>query len=266
MSTIFRDAEKEFLTAVNEVRNLLSFMKAASAARSTIGQLLDRANWSSFEQYPKSLAENFIAQKDYNLEVGFSGMVISLASSFEEFVRRLIREGIAELCKKVMSYDKLKARLRQQHLVSSGYALISLFDPPVESNYDYELICQNLGNCHSGSKSLTLNGNVFHTKLSGLTQKTINDGLDRINISIDWNRFGQNAGIRKVLRVDGKRDGTKETIAWLDEFVKKRNKIAHTGIVGYLTKQSEIEEALTFFDAFAPVFADSVEEGLMRSI
>ena len=212
------------------------------------------------------MAEQFIALKDYNLEVGFNGMMISLTSSFEEFLRRLIRDGIADICKKITPYSKLKPRLQQHHLVSSGYALITLPNPPVESNYDYDLICQNLGNCHTNSENVTLNGNVFHSKLSSLTQKTINEALDRINISIDWNRFGQNAGLRKVLRVDGKRDGTKETIVWLDEFVKKRNRIAHTGVVGYLTKQTEIEEALAFFDAFAPVLADAVEDGLKKSI
>ena len=45
-----------------------------------------------------------------------------------------------------------------------------------------------------------------------------------------------------------------------------RNKIAHTGIIGYLTKQSEIEEALTFFNTFAVVLAEVVEEELSKSI
>lgn len=263
MSTLFVSAEKEVTTAISDVRSAYTFVKAAHAIRPALSGIVD---WVNVGPHPKKLVTDFVSQNDCNIEVLFNGMMISIASSLEAYLRRLIRDSVAAICKKTTSYNMLQPRFRDLHLISSGYALISLHDPPVESNYDFELICRNLGNCHSKSEVLTLNDGVFHTKISGLTRKSIDEGLDRINIKIDWDSFGRNQDLKRILQATGTRECTRQTVEWLDGFVTKRNKIAHTGIAGYLTQQSELEQTLAIVPHFVSVLADAIEHGIKLSI
>jgi hypothetical protein len=262
MTKVFEDAEKEFQLAVNDINSLLTFVKLANALRPKLGSILNWADVNSLDANDIGVAKQFMSQRDYNVEVAFNGMIMSLSSSFENFVRRLICDGFTAIAKRFKAYSALTESLKRKHLVSSGYALISIEQPLIETNYDFDRICSNLGNCHKSSQVLTLNSDVFHSKLSPFTQKGISDGFKRIDLTISWDGLGQNSRLQQVLKVDGSKECQKAATKFLDGFVEKRNRIAHGGVVGYLANQSEIEDAIAFFVVFAPCLASTVGKAM----
>lgn len=266
MSTTFKKAEDAFRRSVGDFRNLLAFLKVANYLRPKLGEVLNWNDWTTLDEHSKDLATQFMGQKDYNLEVGYNGMIVSIAASFEEFVRQLIREAVVEICRRVKTYQKLKKRFQELHLVSTGHALASLHNPPIESTYNYEKMCQNLGNCYSGTTSLTLNEDVFHSKLPGMNKESLDKAFERINVTLEWDDIGKNANLQAVLQLEGARDTAKGAGEWLDDFAVQRNRIAHTGVSKFLVKLSDIEEAIAFFDVFTPALGDAVEIGLKRSL
>jgi hypothetical protein len=264
-ASIFQDAVKQLQASIAETKSLLAFLKSANHFRPRAAEVLNYQDWDDMDTQVKALATEYMNQKDYNIEVAFNGLMVSLSSSFEQFVRRLIRESVGEICRRAQRYDNLQEKVRRQHLLRSGHALATIMEPPVEAGYDYDLICKNLGNCYAGGDQLTLNASVFYIRLAGMTAETITEAFDRIDVSIDWDEFGRDGGMRRALGISGTREAKKETIDWLEAFTKKRNKIAHTGVAGYLTKLTEIEESVAFFEAFAPVLARAAESGIRKS-
>jgi hypothetical protein len=89
--TIYQDALKEITASLSEVKLFLSFVVAANQLRPRVGQMIDQG---ALSQEQKALVLLFIKQKDYTVEVGFNGLIVSLAGAFEQFVRRLIRDGV----------------------------------------------------------------------------------------------------------------------------------------------------------------------------
>jgi hypothetical protein len=165
----------------------------------------------------------------------------------------------------VAKYETMKVPLRHQNLLRSGHVLATVIDPPAEVIYDYETLCLNLGTCRTNGGQLILNADAFAVHLTNMTHPRIDDALERIGVKIDWDVFGKDAGMQQVTGKDG-REATKETKEWLKEFIKKRNRIAHTGIGGIKITESDVTAAIAFFGAFAPVLAAAVEDAVKKSI
>src|SRR5260370_28211162 len=95
---IYNNALSEFSASISEVKLYFQFVKVANQLRPWIGQMVDLG---ALPDPHKSLVTLFMKQKDYRVEVGFNGVIISLAGSLEEFVRRLIRDGVHWINKSV---------------------------------------------------------------------------------------------------------------------------------------------------------------------
>jgi hypothetical protein len=260
--TIYQDALNEITASIGEVKLFLKFVVAANQLRPRIGPLIDLGTLSN-EQ--RAVVLLFIQQKDYTVEVGFNGLIVSLAGAFEQFVRRLIRDGVQWINKQVAKYETMKVPLLHQNLLRSGHALATVIDPPAEVIYDYETLCLNLGTCRTDGGQLILNADAFAVHLTNMTQPRIDDALERIGVRISWDVFGNDAGMQQVTGKDG-RAATKETKEWLKEFIRKRNRIAHTGIGGIKVTESDVTTAIAFFGAFARVLAAAVEDSVKKCV
>lgn len=159
----------------------------------------------------------------------------------------------------------MKVPLRHQNLIRSGHALATILDPPTDVIYDYETLCLNLGTCRTNGGRLILNADAFAVHLTNMTQPRIDDALERIGVQINWDVFGSDAGMQQVTGKIG-REATKETKEWLKEFIKKRNRTAHTGVGGIKITESDVTTAIAFFGAFASVLAAAVEDAVKKSI
>src|SRR4051794_15734583 len=121
--TFYQDALKEITASIGEVKYFFSFVVAANHLRPRVGQMIDLGALSEDQ---KAIVLQFMKQKEYTVEVGFNGLMVSLAGAFEQFVRRLIRDGVQWMNKQVTKYEAMKISLRHQNLLRSGHALATV--------------------------------------------------------------------------------------------------------------------------------------------
>jgi hypothetical protein len=259
---IFQEAVNEFRASLDEVELYFQFAKAANQLRPRVGQMVDIGGLDNTQ---KALLVGFMTQKEYTVEVGYSGLTVALAGSFEQFVRRLIRDGVQWINKQIEKYEAITIPLLHQNLLRSGHALATVIDPPAEVVYDYETLCFNLGTCRKNGGQLMLNAEAFAVHLTNMTVPKIDDALERIGVKINWDVFGSDQAMQKVTGLKG-REGAKMTEEWLKDFMKVRNRIAHTGIGGAIVADADVVSAIAFFSAFAPVLAATVEAAVKKSI
>lgn len=259
--TIYDAAAKEHAAALEEIDRYMAFVSAAGHVRPWVGSLIDR---SMLEQHQVTGLTRFISQKDYQLEVGYGGLLIGIGAAFEHFVRRIIKEGVQWINKKIDKFEKLPESLRQQNWIRSGHALVTVAEPPVEFIFDYEEISHNLSGCRKGGGALILNAEAFSINITNINQKRIDESLNRIGIKLDWDVFGGNKDLQKLFQTKGARDTRDEVQKYLKKFVVQRNRIAHSGI-GVRVVQLDLDTALAFFKAFGLQLGEAVEAALKKT-
>ena len=261
-SVLYANALKEFDAALGEIRAYVEFVSASNHLRPRIYPMVDQ---TVLDNEHRGTLAAFTSHSDYHVETGFNGLVISLAGVFEEFVRRLIRDGVLWINESYGKFEELNEQFRKRNIQQSGYALATVFDPPVETSYDYEELCKNLGTCTLGGGSLVLNAQAFVLNITNVTPARIDDFLKRINVSIDWDMIGKNATLQKLLGETRTRDATKAIKEWLSVFIITRNRLAHSSVGGIQTSEAALVTAIDFFQAFTPALAQVVEDVLKKS-
>lgn len=258
---LYTEALREFDAALNEIKAYVDFASAANYLRPWAGKMVD---WNVLDNDQKTALTGFVSQKDYHVEVGFNGIMVSLAGTFEQFVRRLIRDGILWINKSVTQFEKLQEPLRQQNLFLSGRALATVLNPPAEITYDYELLCKNLGTCRTTGGTLVLNADAFVVGISNTNPTRINESLLRLGVEIDWDIFGRDTTLQALLGETRVRHAANETQKWLKEFIVTRNRVAHSAVGGIQVSETQLRTSIDILAAFAPTLAQAVEEGLKK--
>lgn len=259
---IYKDAVREFATSLAVIRQYATFVVVAHRLRPWLGGM---AVWDGLGEPQMTALQNFISHNEYDMEVGFNGLVISLASAFENFMRRLIREGVLRINESVDTFENLtepQHKLHQQHLYRSGKVLVAIYEPAVETPFDYEVLCKNLGTCRREGGEMILNADAFASEITNVTPDRIDKALLRIGIEINWDVFGRSAGLQKVFNETKVRETRHKTIDWLKDFIKRRNRIAHSGVGGIQTSEGQLNTALDFFTSFGPVLAEAMDEAV----
>jgi hypothetical protein len=259
--SIYVNAANEFETALFEIGCYLDFVSTGHHLRPRVGTMVD---WTTLDQEQSNALRAFVGQKEPHVEVGYNGLIIALGAAFEHLVRRLVKEAVLWINTKVDNYEKLPTPLRHQNLIRSGYALVTVADPPVESSYDYELLCKNLATCTSNGGILVLNADAFSVSITNINEKRITDSLSRIGVAINWDVFGQNRALQELFSSKPGRRTVDKVQEYLKAFVIRRNKIAHSGL-GIRVSESDVRTAMSFFKAFTPALAEAVEVVLKKN-
>jgi hypothetical protein len=261
MPTIFDDALSAFDAAVTETQHYLSFVTSAQRLR---GHLSNVLRWEIIHGYQRETVNAFLNEKEYRLEVGFNGLMINLASAFEEYVKELIRRSVRWINGSVKKFEELMPALQNEHFRRSAKLLAVVHEPPAELAVDYEQLCANLGTCRRDGGELLLNAEAFAAFGSALSSDQIEELLERIGLEMNWDSLGQDAKLQAATHQDSTRNAAKEIKRWLKEFGKTRNRIAHTGASVVQTTESEVKDAANILSALADCMANVVEELLFR--
>jgi RiboL-PSP-HEPN len=221
-------------------------------------------DWKALDGEAKTLAHSFLKQRTAEESLLYRGMVISLAGAFEQFVRRLLRDSVQAISAGGVRYDTLDEHMKLENAYRTGIALQTIREPLDYMDLDYETLAKNLGTCFDGSAKAILNADAFSIFLSIISPKSLVDALRRIGMDLRWDDLGRVDALRDTL---GKQD-TRETAKAIEEFLKRfgqtRNKIAHSGNTGIVVTESDLEQLLKFFRAFAVALSAVVETQLSK--
>ncbi len=121
------------------------------------------------------------------------------------------------------------------------------------------------GTCRTDGGALVLNADAFIVGITNINPKRINDALHRIGVEINWDLFGVNKDIQRLLGENRPRNTKSALENWLRTFIINRNRIAHSNTSGIHTSESEINTAIDILSAFAPILAQATEDVLKRN-
>jgi hypothetical protein len=260
---MLEDAAKEFDLALDDLSSIFDFVRSAVRLRPRLSGML---NWGPMSPEEKALARSFLGQQTAEESLLYRGMVVSLAGAFEQFVRRILRDGVLAISGKGADYDSLDARIRKENLYRTGVALGTIHEPLDYLDLDYELLAKNLGTCFAGSPQVLLNAEAFAIFLSIISPKNLEDALGRIGVALQWDDFGKVAEVQAALEKKGTRDTAKAVEASLKRFGQMRNRIAHSGSSGAVVTELDFEQLLKFFRVFGKRLAAVAEAGIARYV
>jgi hypothetical protein len=264
MAFKFSDAAlKEFNVALDEATLALKFVSSSVHLRPRLGGVVA---WKNLNAEAQGMVQGFIQQKDVELGIVYRGFVILLSGNLEQIVRRLLQDAVSALNKTISNYEQLHDSIRLHNTFRSGQALATIAEPIDHFLVDYAKVAQNLATCASGTSSYTLNAEAFTIYVSNTTPKHVIDVFRRIGVSIEWNDLGQ---VKLLRNAFGKKD-TAETArsieSFLFDFIRLRNRIAHTGSGGASVTESEIVFYIGVLRAFGEALAEVVTEKLEKNI
>lgn len=257
------DALKEFDLALDDLSSIFDFARLAIRLRPRLNSML---NWASMSAEEKSLANDFLKQRNADESLLYRGMVISLAGAFEQFIRRILRDSVLAMSGNGANYDLLDEGIKKENLYRTGLALGTIHEPLDYLELNYESLAKNLGTCFGGSPKASLNADAFTIFLSIISPKHLEEALRRIGLSLNWDDLGKVQEVQTALNRKGTRDTAKAVEAQLKQFGKMRNKIAHSGSSGLVISESDFERLLQFFRAFGRTLTKVVETGLSKHI
>jgi hypothetical protein len=260
---MLKSALTEFITALDDLEGNLQFIRAAKHLRPRLGPML---KWNELRGDARQLAAKFMKQKEVDDTFLYRGMLVILSGALEQFVRRILRDAIVAINEATRHYDDLDEVIGRQNTLRTAQALQTIFEPLDHLTFDYELLCKNLGTCLRGSEGFALNADAFTIYVSSIAPAHLEDVLKRIGINLDWDSLGQNEGIQSLFNKTEARETSKSVQEYLLLFIRKRNKICHSGSGGIAVSDGDIEQLIKFFRVFSAALTRTVEEKIRKRI
>lgn len=262
-TAILADALKEFELALDDLASNLDFLRAAKQLRP---RLRDMLHWEGMDGEAKKLATTFLRQQTAEESVLYRGMLVSLSGAFEQFIRRVLRDGVTAINVAGATFDSLHEGVRKQNAYRTGMALQTIFEPLDYLELDYDVLSRNIGTCFPGSVQPVLNADAFAVFVSIVSPEKLADALTRIGVKLNWDALGSMQAIRNALEKDNTREAAKALQESLKQFGRARNRVAHSGSGGILITDSEIEQLLKLFRSLGRGLCSIVQNDLARLI
>lgn len=260
-AAILARALKEFEAALDDLSGNFEFVRVASRLRPRLGGML---NWGAMDGDAAALAKRFMGQRNGEEALLYRGMVVSLSGAFEEFVRRVLRDGISAINEAGMSYAALEEEIKRENIYRTGLAFQTIHEPLDYLDLNYESLSENMGTCLTASEKAILNAEAFTLFVSIVSPDSLAKSLRRIGVDLRWDELGKVPAVQSVFEKGKTRETAKEIQSFLRKFGQTRNKIAHTGSSGIVISEPDLEQLLAFFRTFAGALASVVETELAK--
>jgi hypothetical protein len=264
MALKFADAAlKEFDVALDDVLANIKFVSSSTHLRPRLNGVV---GWDMLNPEAKAMVQGFIRQKEVDVNLIYRGFVTILAGAFEHLVRRLIQDAVTALNQAIPKYEALHDSIQLQNTYRTGQALATIAEPIDHHTIDYSMLGANLATCFPGAASYVLNADAFAIYVSNMTPRNIIEAFKRLGILINWDDFGKISLMRDTLETKDTRETARSTEEFLREFIRKRNKIAHTSSGGIAVTETDIIQMVKFLRTFGGSLALVVTEKLSKNI
>jgi len=165
--------------------------------------------------------------------IAYSAAVIALYGAFERFVEDLLESFASGYPARIPHYGELDSTVRDQHLRLSLELAAKLAKDTLRSKLDVGQIIRNLADCMSVNPGETyvFNGEAFRVHFGNIRSAKLSELFNAVGIP------GVLANVTKVApfsrwiheEIVAERlvKSDREKLAFLDDFVERRNEIAH---------------------------------------
>lgn len=226
MAGVFDKALSPFIIHLDEIRTAIAYIKESLKLKSYLGRIV---NWKLGKTYEISLANSFIKNEPVQVRPVLNGLFVTVIAAFEEFLRTIIVLAARHKVQTSRTFQGLDRCFINRHMEYTGRLLASVNNPPAHLNIDFYDLCRRLGTCLPGSTNIEINETAF-SYVRGITEIEIFfDCIKAIGYSIEFDDFGRDSRLQKLLQTSGTRDTSKELKETLRAVLRNRHRIAHSG-------------------------------------
>lgn len=249
-------SHKSFIAFLDEVDKVQKCVSTLSSLRSAI---LPWMYLDSIDETTKKIIKAFSdASASSPFDRVYQGLFISVHAGFEQFIRDLISDGINIINEQNKSSsaigDKFGA-LISHHIVLSGRALSSYFEPREYYKFVYPEIIQTLTTNFNNSHPSKMSGSVFAQLVGNMNFKKIEDIFDKFNFKFNPTEFARVPQMSIVLKTSGVKETEKAIIDFINLMLTLRNRLAHSqGASSDITRDT-LEKQIAFLRLLTPALS-----------
>lgn len=250
---------KIFSASITEIRDAMAAAARAEELRPRLGSVLNHEG----PKFELGLAREFISNRNSYVPTLAQACYVLAYGHYENLIREIVTRAA-----RAINYEVVLARLPdsliQENVHQVGRLLSRIKNPVVHIQLDYAMVGRNLASLKANDGRYVLEHTAFAYDHGGLSSDGLDRLLSRIGLQLDWNEFGRSAGFKSMFqesKVAKCKDKVQES---LDEFVKHRNLIAHTGSSSITMDQATISSLCGFLMEFQVVLIKLVTQTLER--
>jgi len=143
-----KTARRELRATIDEVLDVVSLVETSVKLRPRLGQFLI---WQNLDTQNKELIRIYLSSR-VETNLCYEGLVVRLVATFEEYLRKLVRNAIKELNSRNLDYEGIQDGLRLHNRHAVGNALSSVFSPSDIEQFNFDQLCDEIGTCIPGRK------------------------------------------------------------------------------------------------------------------
>lgn len=261
LNTAVADPKRELEAKLAEVEAAARLVSIATHLRPRLNTMI---RWEEIQDKEKELVNGFVRLQDADSRTVLISLVVVCYGSLEDFVRELVERSVLAINTVGVSLDKLPDSVFDENIYRTGQVLQTVKNKKTNRKYDFIALAKRLGSHDEGSGTLLLNAECFSFGHAIVSPEGIENALARVGVSLDWDRFGANSMVRDVLGQTKTRDCAKAVRGTVEDLVKARNMVSHTGgLEGELTEEDVCRYA-RFLPPFCGVMVKEVGKQLDR--
>lgn len=222
----FKSNKLALETHLEELTQIIAQSEFIPKVRATLPAFL---NWDAMNGEQKKFT-NSIFSKGLNTDRTLNNsLFVSAVASFESFLTKTIESSIQILNENFKRYDSYDDVFLNRQIQFAGKMLSSIYGPPHHINIDFHKICKNIGTIYPDSTVVTLNPEISVYFRNILDLESFSKFFVDLNIKIDIKEIAKNSEVKKEFDSKSFKDTFKQLEAFINETIRLRNRIAHTG-------------------------------------
>ena len=189
-------------------------------------------HWDALDARSTAVVMERLKTPTPNQQTLLNSFYVTMVSGFEQFLRGKINEIAAAHWKLISNCAELDENVRTIYLRESGRLLARIDSPPAHLALSRDDLCRGLGSFVAPSSPVALEPAVFSNVDSLLLLDNFFSRVNTLGVSINLDKLGREASIRKALLLDEKAGARQVANALASELKiirNHRNRIAHAG-------------------------------------
>jgi hypothetical protein len=215
------------------VEELLIFLSSMANETELIGLLLQRQ--SILNSHESQVLTQIAAARTDRKRYTYIVSIVSLYGLLERFIETLIEAFIENIASAVNSYNRMPAKIRDNHIPNSIALLKAIGEERHRTRTTQEEVIANLYSCLSGDTNFRMNGAAFVLHRGNINLARITEHLSSVGINTHFRRVILAPDLISFFRErDPERDirnvADQDLYALLqpiDDLVERRNQVSH---------------------------------------
>lgn len=212
---------------LGEAETAAKFVGTALSLRPRLGRAA--IPWDSLSGEDRELTQRFLSARDVSADPLIPSLLVICYGAFEAYINEMIKRAADAVGATRTAIDKLPESLLVENVFRTGRAYLTAKAESAHKRFDFPALARALAACEPGNREFSLNAECFGYEIGVVSLENLRRALARLGVDLNWDSFGRDADIRRILGHDSTRRCAKAVETTVQDLVRDRNVISHTG-------------------------------------